>query len=58
MRPGMRALTRCLERERIEYAIIGGMALAQHGLVRMTQDVYVLMTQESPAWYAAILYRR
>ncbi len=36
---------RCAE-ENIRYAIIGGMALAIHGLVRPTQDVDVLMTTE------------
>ena len=40
----LRRLTRRLEEERIPYALIGGMALAAHGFVRMTQDVDVLMS--------------
>lgn len=39
-------LTRRLEEERIPYALIGGLALAAHGFVRMTQDVDILMTHE------------
>ena len=39
-------LTRRLEEETIPYALIGGLALAAHGFVRMTQDVDILMTRE------------
>jgi len=39
-------LTRRLDEERIPYALIGGLALAAHGFVRMTQDVDLLMTRE------------
>jgi hypothetical protein len=39
-------LTRRLEEERIPYALIGGLALAAHGFVRMTQGVDILMTRE------------
>ena len=39
-------LTRRLEEESIPYALIGGLALAAHGFVRMTQDVDLLMTRE------------
>lgn len=39
-------LTRRLEEEKIPYALIGGLALAAHGFVRMTQDVDILMTRE------------
>ena len=39
-------LTRRLEEEGIPYALIGGLALAAHGFVRMTQDVDILMTRE------------
>lgn len=42
----MRRLSQRLESERIEYAIIGGMALAAHGYARLTLDVDVLMTVE------------
>lgn len=30
---------RALERERVEYVLVGGVALALHGLVRATQDI-------------------
>lgn len=39
-------LTRRLEEEKIPYALVGGLALAAHGFVRMTQDVDLLMTRE------------
>ncbi len=42
----LRNLSLRLAQESIGYAIIGGMALAIHGLVRPTQDVDVLMTAE------------
>ena len=42
----LRRLTRRLDTEKIPYALIGGMALAAHGFVRMTQDVDLLMTAE------------
>jgi hypothetical protein len=42
----MRRLAKQLEGEGIDYAIIGGMALAAHGYVRMTLDVDVLLTPE------------
>lgn len=42
----LRRLAGRLDREQIPYALIGGMALAQHGFVRMTQDVDILLTAE------------
>lgn len=42
----MRRLAQRLESEKIEYAIIEGMALAAHGYARLTLDVDVLMTVE------------
>ena len=42
----MRCLAKNLESEGIAYAVIGGMALAAHGYVRMTLDVDVLLTPE------------
>ena len=39
-------LTRRLDGEKIPYALVGGLALAAHGFVRMTQDVDLLMTRE------------
>jgi hypothetical protein len=40
----MRRLAERLESESIPYAVIGGMALAAHGYVRMTLDVDILLT--------------
>ena len=42
----LQSLTRRLDEERLPYALIGGLALAAHGFVRMTQDVDILMTRE------------
>jgi hypothetical protein len=42
----LRALASRLPRENIAYAVIGGMAVALHGLVRPTQDVDLLLTRE------------
>ena len=39
-------LTRRLGEVNIPYALVGGLALAAHGFVRMTQDVDILMTRE------------
>lgn len=46
-------LARRLDEEGIPYAIIGGLALGRHGLVRMTQDVDVLMTADGLAAFEA-----
>ena len=35
-----------LEEEGIDYAVVGGMALALHGFIRTTQDVDLLLTPE------------
>ena len=45
----MRRLAQRLDAEGIPYAIIGGMALAAHGYVRMTLDVDILLTPEGLA---------
>ena len=42
----LRNLTRHLDDEKIAYALVGGLALAAHGFVRMTQGVDLLMTHE------------
>src|SRR5215210_1896200 len=42
----LRKLAERLSKEKIDYAIIGGMALALHGFVRPTQDIDLLMTVE------------
>ena len=49
----LRRLTRRLDAEKIPYALIGGMALAAHGFVRMTQDVDILITPEGLAAFQA-----
>ena len=40
----LKRLAERLDGEGIPYALIGGLALARHGLVRMTQDVDILLT--------------
>ena len=42
----LQKLTRRLEDEKIPYALVGGLALAAHGFVRMTQGIDLLMTRE------------
>ena len=42
----LRNLTRHLDDEKIAYALVGGLALAAHGFVRMTQAVDVLTTPD------------
>lgn len=54
----LRGLTRRLEEEKIPYAIIGGMALAAHGFVRMTQGVDILITTEGLAAFRGRLVGR
>lgn len=39
-------LSRRLDEAGIPYALIGGLALAQHGFVRMTEDIDILLTPE------------
>lgn len=39
-------LARALDAARIPYAIVGGIALGQHGMPRMTMDIDVLLTPE------------
>jgi hypothetical protein len=45
----LRALAGRLDDERIDYALIGGMALVAHGYRRFTEDIDVLMTPEGLA---------
>ena len=40
----LRRLTRRLDAERIPYALLGGLALAQHGYPRLTEDIDLLLT--------------
>ena len=42
----LRNIVRRLSHKQIDYAIIGGMALALHGFIRPTQDVDLLLTRE------------
>ena len=35
-----------LDKAKIPYALIGGMAMAQHGFARMTEDIVILLTPE------------
>lgn len=54
----LRHLVKRLADEQIDYAIIGGMALALHGFVRPTQDVDLLMTREGLERFADSLVGR
>lgn len=45
----VRRLATRLNAEGISYALVGGMALGEHGYVRMTEDVDVLLTPEGLA---------
>lgn len=54
----MRNLARRLAEEKIDYAVIGGMALALHGFVRPTQDVDLLMSKEGLQAFQELLVGR
>src|SRR5262249_60892564 len=45
----LRRLAQRLSSEGIAYALLGGMALGEHGYVRMTEDVDLLLTAEGLA---------
>jgi hypothetical protein len=45
----LQILVKWLDEAGIPYALIGGMALAQHGFVRMTEDIDILLTPEGLA---------
>lgn len=49
VRKTLRRLAERLHAEGIAYAIVGGMALGEHGYVRMTEDVDVLVTRDGLA---------
>lgn len=40
----LRRLTSRLDAEAISYALVGGMAVGEHGYVRMTEDIDILLT--------------
>ena len=44
LRSSLRRLAGRLEQEGIAYALLGGLALAEHGYPRMTEDIDVLLT--------------
>ena len=54
----LRGLARRLPEEGIDYAVIGGMALALHGFIRPTQDVDLLLTREGLEKFHADLVGR
>ena len=54
----MKRLAQRLEAEGIPYAVIGGMALAAHGYVRMTLDVDILLSSEGLARFREKLVGR
>ena len=54
----MRNLARRLAEEHIDYAVIGGMALALHGFVRPTQDVDLLLSKEGLQEFQELLVGR
>lgn len=43
----LREFTKRLDERGIAYAVVGGMALAAHGYVRMTEDIDLLVTREA-----------
>lgn len=47
----LRALVRRLDEERLDYAVIGAMALAAHGYRRFTEDVDILLRPETLATF-------
>lgn len=42
----VRRLARRLDDERLDYAVVGGLAVAEHGYVRATEGVDILMRRE------------
>lgn len=46
LRESLRRLASRLDAEAIPYAIVGGLALFEHGYIRMTDDVDVLVTRD------------
>jgi hypothetical protein len=51
-------LTQRLDEANIPYALIGGLALGQHGFVRMTEDIDILLTPEGLAAFKEKLVGR
>lgn len=53
----MRRLARDLRGEGIDYVVVGGMALAAHGIIRVTQDVDILLTPSGLERFTEIAHR-
>jgi hypothetical protein len=58
VRETMTRLARTLAAEAIPYAVLGGMALGEHGYVRMTDDVDIVVTPEGLTRFVASLVGR
>jgi len=54
----LRNITRRLDEAGIPYAVIGAFALAQHGFVRMTLDIDLLLTREGLAAFKSLCLGR
>ena len=54
----VRRLAKCLETEGVDYAVVGGMAVGEHGYARATADVDLLMTREGLARFKERLLGR
>lgn len=50
----LRDATRCLDEAGIPYAVVGAIALAQHGLARMTLDIDILLTAQGLAAFKSL----
>jgi hypothetical protein len=53
VRSTMKRLAARLAAERIDYAVVGGMALGEHGYIRMTEAVDVLVTRDGLARFTS-----
>jgi len=53
MNQALRDLARRLDESRIPYAVLGAIALGQHGMPRMTLDIDVLLTPQGLAQFKA-----
>jgi hypothetical protein len=53
VRTTMKRLAERLTAESISYVVLGGMALGEHGYVRMTDDVDIILTREGLGRFAA-----
>jgi hypothetical protein len=54
----LRDVTRRLDEGGIPYAVIGAIALAQHGFARMTMDIDILLTKDGLAAFKALCLRK